>query len=107
MMMAHDQPGQPPAPVSEDTRRALRAALEAYLEQGGDIAVVRQPLQQLIREGREVGAYAEQLLILLKEIWYGIPAVQHLRSPEQQSRLLQRVVTVSIHAYYDVTPPAE
>lgn len=107
MMMAHDQAGPPPAPVSEATRLALRTALEEYLAMDGRMDGLRAPLQDLAREGREQGIYAEQLLILLKGIWYGIPAVQQLRSPEQQSRLLQRVVTVSIQAYYDVEPPAE
>lgn len=105
MMMAHDQAGQPLAPVSDEVRHSLRSALERYLAEGGDITILRAPVHELAAECRRRGIHAEHLLILLKEIWYALPAVQQIRSPEQQSRLLQRVVTVSIRVYYEVPDP--
>lgn len=100
MMMAHDQAGPPPAMVSDATRDALRGSLDAYLSSGGSTDAVRHALHQFAAEGRERQIHAEHLLILLKELWYSLPATQRSRTADEQNRLLQRVVTICIQAYY-------
>jgi len=42
----------------------------------------------------------EQLLVLLKDIWYSVPGVSAIRETTDQVRLLQRVVTMCIKEYY-------
>ena len=43
---------------------------------------------------------AEELLVLLKDVWFGLPAIRRMKEGEAQSRLLQRVVTLCIREYY-------
>lgn len=100
MMMAHDHGGPPPAVVSAETRDALRRALDGYVASGGAPDGVREALHLLAAEGRERGIHAEQVLILLKDMWYALPALQTVRAVDHQSRMLQRLVTICIESYY-------
>jgi len=42
----------------------------------------------------------EQLLIILKDVWYALPNVASMRDPAEQSRLLRQVVTICIKEYF-------
>ena len=42
----------------------------------------------------------EQLLVVLKDIWSGLPEVRSMTNSREQIRLLQRVVTMCIKEYY-------
>ena len=44
----------------------------------------------------------EQLLIVLKDIWSGLPEVRSMSDARAQTSLLQRVVTMCIKEYYSV-----
>jgi hypothetical protein len=101
MMMAHDS-SPPPAPgLAEETIARARVALSQYLtkpDAGGD--ELRIALDAMAAEARSKSMLPEQLLVVLKDIWYTLPAVRAIEDPGAQIRLLQRVVTMCIKEYY-------
>jgi hypothetical protein len=101
MMMAHDS-SPPPAPgLAEETIARARVALSRYLENpdaGGD--QLRDALDAMAGEARAQSMLPEQLLVILKDIWYALPAVRSIEDSGAQIRLLQRVVTMCIKEYY-------
>ena len=101
MMMAHDSSPPPAAGLAEETVARARAALSHYLEDseaGGD--ELRQTLDAMATEARSKSMLPEQLLVVLKDVWYALPAVRSLDDSGAQIRLLQRVVTMCIKEYY-------
>lgn len=101
MMMAQDS-SPPPAPgLAEETTERARVALSHYLENpdaGGD--GLRLALDAMASEARSKSMLPEQLLVVLKDIWYDLPAVRAIEDAGAQIRLLQRVVTMCIKEYY-------
>jgi hypothetical protein len=51
-------------------------------------------------EAREKTVLPEQLLVVLKDVWYSLPGVQEMSDTTEQVRLLQRAVTMCIREYY-------
>lgn len=101
MMMAHDSSPPPAAGLAEETVARARVALSRYLENpdaGGD--ELRDALDVMAAEARAKMMLPEQLLVVLKDIWYALPAVRSLDDSGAQIRLLQRVVTMCIKEYY-------
>jgi hypothetical protein len=98
MMMAHDSSRGPT--LTEETIEAVRSALIHYVDapQAGDRLGVA--LRRMALEARARRMLPEQLLIVLKDIWYSLPSVRQIEEPAEQVRLLQRVVTMSIKEYY-------
>jgi hypothetical protein len=101
MMMAHDS--SPPANpgLAEETIARARLALSRYLENpdaGGDD--LRDALDAVAADARSKSMLPEQLLVVLKDIWYALPAVRAMDDSGAQIRLLQRVVTMCIKEYY-------
>jgi hypothetical protein len=99
MMMAHDSsPG--PVSLADETIEAVRSALVAYVDAPNNGERLRQALHAMAAEARTTSMFPERLLILLKDIWYGLPAVRSLKDSNEQVRLLQRVVSICIREYY-------
>lgn len=101
MMMAHDSSPPPSAGLAEETVARARLALTHYLddaEAGG--RELRDALDLMAKEAREKSMLPEQLLVVLKDIWYALPAVRAIEDSAAQIRLLQRVVTMCIKEYY-------
>jgi hypothetical protein len=101
MMMAHDSSPPPPAGLAEETVARARVALSRYLKNpdaGGD--ELRDALDAMAAEARAKSMLPEQLLVILKDVWYALPEVQALDDATAQIRLLQRVVTMCIKEYY-------
>src|SRR4051812_5785198 len=101
MMMAHDSSPPPAVRLDEKTVAHARAALSRYLEDtdaGGDD--LRDSLDAMAAEARAKSMLPEQLLVVLKDIWYELPAVRTLEDASAQIRLLHRVVTMCIKEYY-------
>lgn len=101
MMMAHNS-SQGPIGLSEQTIDAVRAALAAYIDDPSSGDPLRHALHILADEARRKNVFAEQLLVVLKDIWYSLPAVRRMHEQAEQVRLLQRVVTMCIKEYYTV-----
>ena len=101
MMMAHDS-GPPPAPgLAEETTARARVALSHYLKNpDGHGDGLRDALDTMASEARSKAMLPEQLLVVLKDIWYDLPAVKEIDDSSAQVRLLQRVVTMCIKEYY-------
>jgi len=99
MMMAHDSsPG--PVALEAETINAVREALDDYVNAPSQPTPLRGALQRMAGEARQRTMLPEQVLILLKDIWYTLPGVQAITDPNEQVRLLQRVVTMCIKEYY-------
>lgn len=99
MMMAHDSGRGRPA-LAEETIDAARVALRQYVESPTQAEPLRRALQAMAREAHEKALLPEELLVVLKDIWYSLPVVRGMREPGEQIRLLQRVVTMCIKEYY-------
>jgi len=99
MMMAQDsRPG--PRALSQETIDAVRIALADYIGAAGQGDSLRVALHRMAAEAHERAILAEQLLVILKDIWYSVPVVRDMQSSEDHVRLLQRVVTMCIREYY-------
>jgi hypothetical protein len=98
-MMAHDStPGH--GALATETIEAVRSALAVYVAAPSDGDSLRQALDGMAAEAREKSILPEQLLVVLKDVWYSLPSVRAMREPTDQVRLLQRVVTMCIQEYY-------
>jgi hypothetical protein len=101
MMMAHDSSPPPTAGLAEETVARARVALSRYLEDSETAgSELRDALDAMASEARAKSMLPEQLLVVLKDIWYALPAVRSLEDSGSQIRLLQRVVTMCIKEYY-------
>lgn len=101
MMMAHDSSPPPAAGLAEETVARTRAALSHYLaDSDGDGDGLRDALDAMATEARSKSMLPEQLLVVLKDVWYTLPEVRALDDSGAQIRLLQRVVTMCIKEYY-------
>jgi hypothetical protein len=101
MMMAHDSSPPPAAGLAEETVARARVALSRYLaspDEAGD--ELRDALDAMASEARAKSMLPEQLLVVLKDVWYALPAVRAIDDAGAQIRLLQRVVTMCIKEYY-------
>ena len=101
MMMARDSSPPPAGGLAEMTVERARIALSGYLanpESGAQ--ELRDVLDVVAAEAREKKMLPEQLLVVLKDIWYALPAVRAVADSGAQIRLLQRVVTMCIKEYY-------
>jgi len=99
MTMAHDSLSQKPA-LDADTVASLDAALRRYLDGDGSIDAVEPALRIVAAEARRKKMHAEQLLVVLKDVWYALPGMNHLQEGMTQPASLQRVVSCCIRAYY-------
>ena len=99
MMMAHDSsPG--PNILAKETIDAVRDALVQYVSAPACGDELGATLRRMAAEARDRSMLPEQLLIVLKDIWYSLPSVRSMSDSTEQVRLLQRVVTMCIKEYY-------
>jgi DNA-binding NtrC family response regulator len=99
MTTAHD-PTPGPSHMDRQTIEAVRTALVDYVAEPAASERLRLALRALAAEARTKSVLPEQLLIVLKDMWYSLPCVQQLREQADQVRLLQRAVTMCIKEYY-------
>jgi hypothetical protein len=99
MMMAHDSSPTPPAQLAKETIALVRDELARYVSGEPDGEALSVALQRAASEAREKRILAEHLLVVLKDVWYGLPELQR-SEPGDQVRMLQRVVTMCIREYY-------
>ena len=100
MMMAADSSAGRPQ-LSAESVSELTAALQRYAGNDADIAAIQPSLRKVAEEARRKKVNAEELLVLLKDVWFGLPAVRDgAGDAEGRHQLLQRLVTVSIREYY-------
>ena len=102
MMMAHDSSSGPVA-LTEETIAAVRSAIVEYVRAPAHGDGLGATLRVMAAEARDRSMLPEQLLVVLKDIWYSLPSVRNISDTSEQVRLLQRVVTMCIKEYY-MTP---
>jgi hypothetical protein len=100
MMMAHDSSPTPPSGLAEETTEAVRAALVGYLRAPASPSELRAALNRMADEARTKAILPEHLLIALKQLWTSLPEVRSVGDVDEQTRMLQRVVTMCIREYY-------
>jgi hypothetical protein len=100
MVMAHDSGQNPPSRLDDESIDAVRVALRAYLHDSEDPRLLQPALLTLASQARERAMLPEHLLVLLKDVWSGLPEVRSMSDSREQIRLLQRVVTMCIKEYY-------
>jgi hypothetical protein len=99
MMMAYDSnPGH--GTLAPATIEAVRLALANYVSAKLSGDGLRETLCLMSSEARSKAILPEQLLVILKHTWYSLPSVQAITEPAEQTRLLQRIVTICIKEYY-------
>jgi hypothetical protein len=98
-MMAHDSSAGRPQ-LSAESVSELTAALERYARNEADITAIQPALRRVAEEARRKQVHAEQLLVLLKDVWFGLPVVKSSGDSDAQQLQLQRLVTLSIREYY-------
>ncbi len=99
--MAYDSTPVPPE-VSAERVDALRRALASYVHLPHAEQTLSSALRSVAEEAHAKSITAEQLLMLLKHIWYALPQLRDVPSNEERVELLQRVVTICIREYYDM-----
>jgi hypothetical protein len=103
MKMQHDTGPMPPNAIAKETVDAVRRALQHEIARG--LSTEHAPelhaaLSALALEARLKAVPPEQLLITLKSTWLAIPEIENTRDHAEKTRLLQRIVTISIKAYF-------
>jgi hypothetical protein len=82
------------------TVEALRAMLGRSAAQGKHEPQLDGLLCSTAREARDKGIRAEQLLIILKDIWYSLPGVAARTASDVDHALLEDLVSHCIREYY-------
>jgi hypothetical protein len=100
MMMAQDSTPTPASGLAEKTTDAVRAALVDYLRAPSSPNDLRDALNRMAEEARTKAILPEHLLVTLKRIWSSLPEVRSVGDVDEQTRMLQRVVTMCIREYY-------
>jgi hypothetical protein len=98
--MAHDSGQTPPNRLDDESIDAVRVALRAYLHDSEESGTLQPALLALASQARDRDMLPEHLLVLLKDVWSGLPEVRSMSDSREQIRLLQRVVTMCIKEYY-------
>lgn len=100
MMMAFDSSQTPPTLLDEGTVSEVRTALRAYIADSAQPAPLQRALVVLADEARAKAMLPEHLLMVLKDMWHGLPEVRAMQDGSEQVRMLQRIVSMCIRQYY-------
>ena len=98
LMMAFER--TPNSGLDPATLAELQAALTRSLAAGNHGDELKGLLRTLATQARERGLHAEQLLLALKEVWYGLPHLSTRPGNEAQTQLLQQLIARCIQEYY-------
>jgi hypothetical protein len=98
-MMAFDRPSSGPT-LDPVTVTELRAALSRSAQSGNHGSELQGLLVRAATDARAKGLQAEQLLVILKEIWYSLPQLATQQGSDVQTRLLQQLIARCIQEYY-------
>ena len=100
-MMAFDRTPTPPT-LEPATVDAIRAALANSVVQGAHAGTLGTLLCTVAEEARTKGIPAERLLVILKDVWFSLPAVVSARSSQAENALLQELISRCIQEYYAI-----
>jgi hypothetical protein len=100
-MMAFD-PTPSRSGLDPETVEALRTALTRSVRQGKHAENLRDVLCKAAAESRSKNIQAEQLLLILKDIWYSLPDVVNAPHMGATNTLLQELISRCIQEYYSL-----
>jgi len=86
--------------LDSGTVEALRAMLGRSAADGKHDPRLEDLLCSTSREARDKGIRAEQLLIMLKDIWYSLPGVAARTASDVDNALLEDLISRCIREYY-------
>ena len=96
--MAFDR--MPTARLEVDTVDALRMAMQRALRRGDPGQELQDVLSRAANEARDKDIHAEQLLVILKNLWYSLPDLRSMQDTDRQTELLQKLISHCITQYY-------
>lgn len=88
--------------LAPETVEALREALTTSLSRGRHGDDLRDVLCKSAEDARSKGIQAEQLLLILKDIWHTLPPVANAPSSDVEHALLQELISRCIQEYYSI-----
>jgi hypothetical protein len=102
-MMANESRDRPPhRPLPEETLAALRASVLRHWNNPADgDADLREALNRVAAEAHERGMRAEELIVAFKQLWEDMPELHGHGSRADEVRFRERLITMSIKAYYN------
>ena len=99
-MMRDSMPPDPAIPLSHDALDAMRHAVRVSLEQPAEASGLRAALRAVAVEAQARQIRAEQLIVVLKQVWHTVPEVRSAPTRDIQDGLLDRLITACIQEYY-------
>jgi hypothetical protein len=97
-MMAFDR--APSTRLEADTVDALRSVMQRAMQNGGHDQELQSVLARAAAEARDKKIHAEQLLVIMKELWFSLPDLKSADDSERQTKLLQELISRCITQYY-------
>jgi len=97
-MMAFDR--TPSSRLEADTLDALRSVMQRAMRNGGHEQELQSVLARAAAEARDKNIHAEQLLVIMKELWFSLPDLRTADDSDRQTKLLQELITRCIAQYY-------
>jgi hypothetical protein len=97
-MMAFDRVQSPR--LQADTVDALRDVMQRAMRRGDHGQELQDVLRRAAAEARTKDIHAEQLLVMMKELWYSLPDVRSAGDSDRQTALLQELISRCIAQYY-------
>ena len=96
-MMAFDR--MPSPRLEAPTLDALRAVMQRAMRKGDHGIELQEVLARAAAEAREKDIHAEQLLVIMKDLWHSIPDLR-AADTDRQNELLQELISRCITQYY-------
>ena len=100
-MMAPDSTSNRPE-LDAESLATLETGLVALLAGDAPPQSLEPALRRIAAEARDKRMTAEQLLLVLKDVWFSLPTIDRATGGEAQNAVLQRVVSLCIRSYYSV-----
>jgi hypothetical protein len=97
-MMAFDR--MPSPRLEAQTLDALRVVMQRAVHKGDHGIELQEVLARAASEAREKEMHAEQLLVIMKELWHSLPDLRGAGDTERQTELLQELISRCITQYY-------
>jgi hypothetical protein len=95
--MAFDR--MPSPRLEAPTLDALRAVMQRAMRKGDHGMELQEVLARAAAEAREKDIHAEQLLVIMKDLWHSIPDLR-AADTDRQNELLQELISRCITQYY-------
>lgn len=90
-----------PSPhLDTETVQALQTVMQRAVHKGDHEQELQNVLARAATEARHKQIHAEQLLVIMKDLWYSLPDVRSAEDSERQTELLQQLITRCISQYY-------